>query len=63
MSIKAGVQFKEKNSDFFLVTSLITLGKRFVHRCTYLKVKPHINEWKNELKLLTDYMTNKNAFL
>lgn len=50
MSIKIGVKLKEKNLDF-LVNNLIALGKQFIHRCRYLKVKPHVIGWKNELKL------------
>lgn len=63
MSIKAGVFMEEKSLDF-LLNNLIVLAKHFIHRCKYLKVKPHINGWKNELKLFTkslQCMTDKNA--
>lgn len=63
MSIKVGVQLKEKNLDF-LANNLIILGKHYIHRCKFLKVKPHINGWKNELNLYKKslfFMSNKNA--
>lgn len=48
MSIKVGVQLKEKNVDF-LINNLIMLGKHYIHRCKFLKLKPHFIGWKNEL--------------
>lgn len=63
MSVKVRVQLKEKNLDF-LVNNLIILGKHYIHRCKFLKVKPHINGWKNELNIYKNYlffMSNKNA--
>ncbi len=56
MSIKNGVLLKKKNRNL-LINNLI-------HRCKYLKVKPHINGWKNELKLSAkplQCMTSRNA--
>lgn len=63
ISIKVGVLLKEKILDF-LINNLITLCKYYIHRCKYLKVKPHFSGWKNELKIFTKslhYMKNRNA--
>ena len=43
---KAGIFLKDKNLEF-LIINLIVQCKQFIYRCKYLKVKPHINSWKN----------------
>ncbi len=63
VSIKVGVLLTYKNIDF-LINNLIILCKNFIHRCKYLKVKPHFSRWKNELKIFAkslNYMKDKNA--
>ncbi len=49
MLVKTGVFMEEKNVEF-LVNNLMLIGKHFTHKCKYIKVKPHIERWKNELK-------------
>ncbi len=62
-SIKVGVLLKDKNIDF-LINNLIILCKHFMHRCEYLKAKPHFSGWNNELKIFAKslyYMKDRNA--
>ncbi len=62
-SIKVGVFINYINLEF-LINNLIVLGKHFIHRCKYLKVKPHFTRWRNDLKLFVKsfhWIIDRNA--
>lgn len=48
-SIMIGIFLKDKNLEF-LVNILIVLAKHYIHKCKYLKVRPHFVGWFNDLR-------------
>lgn len=48
--VKVGVRLRENNVDF-LVNNLIVLCKSFIHKCKYLKARPRIIGFLNNLAL------------
>ncbi len=63
-SIKVGVLLKDKNIDkLFLINNLIILCKHFMHRCEYLKAKPHFSGWKIELKIFAKFVSKTETLI